>query len=177
MSTLIRDALIIVAVSVVGVKFIQSRSEVPPPLPAEAAPRQATPQATAPAPRAQTTSGGSVTLYKTRGQFHTDGYVNSSPVSFLVDTGASVVALTAEDARMAGLDPARLDYSVTVSTANGTTRAAPVTLDALSIGPITERNVRAVVIETGLDRSLLGMTFLERLQSFEARADTLTLRL
>ena len=98
-------------------------------------------------------------------------------MSFLVDTGASVVALTAEDARMAGLDPARLDYSVTVSTANGTTRAAPVTLDALSIGPITERNVRAVVIETGLDRSLLGMTFLERLQSFEARADTLTLRL
>jgi aspartyl protease family protein len=70
-----------------------------------------------------------------------------------------------------------LNYTVSIETANGRTRAAPVTLDRLAVGGLIERSVPALVVQTGsLKNNLLGMTFLNRLESFEVRGDTLRLR-
>jgi aspartyl protease family protein len=70
-----------------------------------------------------------------------------------------------------------LNYTVTVDTANGRTKAAPVTLDRIDIGNLTERAVPALVAQAGeLKHNLLGMSFLNRLQSWEVRGDTLRLR-
>jgi aspartyl protease family protein len=93
------------------------------------------------------------------------------------DTGASAVVLTQEAAKAAGLPLEFLSYSVAVETANGRTRAAPVTLDKIAIGNIIERNVPALIAQPGqLRTSLLGMSFLNRLASSEVRGDKLVLR-
>ena len=85
--------------------------------------------------------------------------------------------LTQDAAKAAGLPLEVLNYSVNVDTANGRARAAPVTLDRLSIGDITERSVPALVAQAGqLRTSLLGMTFLNRLESWEVRGDKLMMR-
>ncbi|PDT84273.1 TIGR02281 family clan AA aspartic protease [Sinorhizobium sp. BJ1] len=111
------------------------------------------------------------------GHFQADATINGEAVSMLVDTGASSIALTYEDAERIGLDPESLGYSVTVMTANGRTLAAPVTLEQIAIGPIERRNIRAMVAAKGnLDRSLLGMSFLSTLDSLQMRTDELRLR-
>ena len=86
-------------------------------------------------------------------------------ISTVLDTGASAVVLTQEAAKAAGLPLEVLSYTVNVETANGRTRAAPVTLDRLAVGPIVERAVPALVAQPGqLKPSLLGMSFLNRLR-------------
>ncbi len=111
------------------------------------------------------------------GHFQATASVNGRPVSMLVDTGASAVVLSFEDAERIGLEPQRLAYTVTVSTANGRATAAPVRLDEIAIGPVLRRNVRAMVTEEGrLDQSLLGMTFLSTLGSFQMQGEELRLR-
>ncbi|HEY8382701.1 MAG TPA: TIGR02281 family clan AA aspartic protease [Microvirga sp.] len=123
-------------------------------------------------------SGGEVVVARRAdGSFTLMGRVNTEEVRFLFDTGASAVVLTAESAAAAGFDPATLSFSVPVATANGRTLAAPITIETLSIGPITERRVRALVARPGvLPGNLLGMTFLERLASYEVRGNRLILR-
>ena len=102
------------------------------------------------------------------GHFRVDGRVDARPLGFLVDTGASMIALTARDAETLGLHPAFNDYTITVQTANGTVRAAPVTLDRVEIGSIAIRDVAAIVMPEGaLSDNLLGMTFLSRLHRYE----------
>jgi aspartyl protease family protein len=111
------------------------------------------------------------------GHFLADASVNGTHVRFLVDTGASIVALSAFDARRLGLDPQELDYNITVSTANGQTRAASVSLDELRIGSISRSQVPALVASEGaLEQSLLGMTFLNLIGSFEMGDGVLILR-
>ena len=111
------------------------------------------------------------------GDFQVAMQVNGARVPMVLDTGASAVVLTQEAAKAAGLPLEVLNYSVSVDTANGRTRAAPVTLDRLSIGDITERSVPALVAQVGqLRTSLLGMTFLNRLESWEVRGDKLLMR-
>ncbi|HAK63066.1 MAG TPA: TIGR02281 family clan AA aspartic protease [Alphaproteobacteria bacterium] len=111
------------------------------------------------------------------GHFLADASVNGTHVRFLVDTGASIVALSAFDARRLGLDPQELDYNITVSTANGQTRAASVSLDELRIGSISRSQVPALVVSEGaLEQSLLGMTFLNLIGSFEMGDGVLILR-
>jgi aspartyl protease family protein len=110
------------------------------------------------------------------GHFWAEGRVNGAPVRFLVDTGASAVALTAADARRLGLEPSQLTYGHQVDTANGPARAAAVTLDAVSVGGATLTDVDALVIEHGLDASLLGMSYLGRLSRIEATPTALVLR-
>jgi aspartyl protease family protein len=103
--------------------------------------------------------------------------VNGAHVPMVLDTGASAVVLTHEAAKAAGLPLEVLNYSVNVETANGRARAAPVTLDRLSIGGISERSVPALIAQPGqLRTSLLGMTFLNRLESWEVRGDKLLMR-
>jgi aspartyl protease family protein len=88
------------------------------------------------------------------------------------------VVLTQEAARKAaGLPIEVLNYTVNIDTANGRTRAAAVTLDRLAVGGLTERSVPALVAQPGqLKNNLLGMSFLNRLQSWEVRGDRLRLR-
>ncbi|ASR06056.1 MULTISPECIES: TIGR02281 family clan AA aspartic protease [Rhizobium] len=126
-----------------------------------------------------TSEGGQeIILHKLlNGHFKADVAVNGQTVEMLVDTGASMVALSREDAERIGIDLSRLTYSMTIMTANGRGRAAPVTLDQVAIGPIIRNNVAASVAEDGrLDQSLLGMSFLETLGSLQMQTDELRMR-
>jgi aspartyl protease family protein len=111
------------------------------------------------------------------GHYYARVEINGRPIDVLVDSGASLVALTYEDARNAGLTVRDSDYTHRVSTANGSARVAPVTLDRVSIGEITVRDVPAAVSEPGsLATSLLGMSFLGRLQQIDIRSGVLVLK-
>lgn len=102
------------------------------------------------------------------GHFQVAGEVDGRRLNFMVDTGASVIALTARDAAMLGIHPAESEYSGMVKTANGTVRAAPVTLSRVEIEDIVEYNVGAVVLpDSALADNLLGLTFLSKLRKFE----------
>lgn len=98
------------------------------------------------------------------------------PIRVMVDTGASVVALTRADAERLGVHVTAADFSGTIITAAGRVRAAPVTLASVSIGGTRVNDVEALVIENGLPHSLLGMSYLGRLSSFTATPTTLTLK-
>jgi aspartyl protease family protein len=110
------------------------------------------------------------------GDFQVAAQINGTRVAMVLDTGASSVVLTQEAAKAAGLPIEVLSYTVQVDTANGRTRAASVTLDRLAVGDIVERAVPALVAQPGQLRiSLLGMSFLNRLQSWEVRGDRLVM--
>jgi len=128
--------------------------------------------------RAVSRSGGIVEVARgNRGEFQIVAEINGARISTVYDTGASAVVLTQEAAKAAGLPLDFLNYSVAVETANGRTRAAPVTLDRIRVGGITERGVPALIAQPGqLRMSLLGMSFLGRLKSSEVRGDRLVLR-
>ena len=112
-----------------------------------------------------------------RGDFAVAAHINGAKVPMVIDTGATSVVLTQEAARAAGLPIEVLDYSVNVDTANGRTRAAPVTLARLAVGNLTEHDVPALVVQRGqLHNNLLGMSFLNRLDSWEVRGDKLRMR-
>jgi len=110
------------------------------------------------------------------GQFHVEATVGSTPMRFLVDTGASEVILSPDDARSLGYEPSALAYTKIYQTANGTVRGAPVTIPEISIGPIRLTNVEASVNEHESDGSLLGMSFLGRLSGYQVSGNTLILR-
>jgi aspartyl protease family protein len=102
------------------------------------------------------------------GHFHVEGRVEGRRLSFMVDTGASTVALSARDAAMLGIHPAEHDFTVRVNTANGVARAAPVRLNLIEIDDIMVHDVVALVMSDGaLGENLLGMSFLSRLRRFE----------
>lgn len=111
------------------------------------------------------------------GHFMARVEINGAPLSLLVDTGASTVVLKPADAERAGIDIKSLNFTVPVQTANGTAYAAPVRLRAITIGGIEIRDVETLVSKPGnLNESLLGMSFLKRLRSYEFSGDYLTLR-
>ena len=128
-----------------------------------------------PAPGAATGAPASV-VKAPDGHFWAEATVNGRAVHFLVDTGASAVALTLEDARRLGIEPRDLNYTYQVTTAAGQVRAAKVSLADVSVAGARVRNVDALVIEKGLQTSLLGMTYLGRLSQFEATQTALILR-
>lgn len=120
---------------------------------------------------------GEVVVRRRGEEFIVPGKVNGHAVSFVFDTGASAVVLTAEDAAASGLRFGEDDYRVSVTTANGAALAAPARLDSVAVGPISERGVRALVARPGaLRESLLGMSFLERLKSFAVEGGKLVLK-
>lgn len=111
------------------------------------------------------------------GHYWATGEVDGAQVRFLVDTGATAVSLTPADARRFGIDTASLAYDQEVITAQGHARAASVQLATLSVDGAAMDDVDALVIENGLDTSLLGMSYLGRLSRFEATPTALVLRL
>jgi len=120
-------------------------------------------------------SGNSLTLRAgPDGHVYTEAAVNGAPIRMIVDTGATDVVLTMADAAKAGFSAGQLSFSGRSKTANGVTRVAPVTLRDVRIGQLEIGDVRASVVEH-LDISLLGQTFLRRLESYEMRDGVLTL--
>ena len=110
-----------------------------------------------------------------RGQFSFSAVVNGAPVRFLVDTGATFVTLTREDARAVGINPDALVFNRRAITANGEVRIAPVVLREIRIEQLAIDNVVAAVQDQNLKQSVLGMSFLRRLKSFEMREGALTI--
>ena len=110
------------------------------------------------------------------GDFLIIGGANMAQVKFLVDTGASDIVLSPEDAQRAGIDTSKLSFDRTYETANGEGRGAAATLDTLQIGDMKLFNVPVSVNRTKMRTSLLGMSFLSRMKSFEFRDRKLTLR-
>lgn len=119
---------------------------------------------------------GSAMVFHANAQGHVylQAFVDNTPTHFIVDTGATMVALTRRDAQAAGIDNGRLVYSGMVSTANGLARVAPVRLRELRIGQNTMTEVDAMVVDN-LNISLLGQSYLRRLASYEMRDGILTL--
>jgi aspartyl protease family protein len=125
---------------------------------------------------APVTSSGEVVIRAAQdGHFYLVAKVNGTPVQFLVDTGASSVVLSADAARRARILPNRMEYTGLASTANGTVRMALVTLRELRVGEHRMRDVQGSVNEADMPLSLLGMSFLNRLESFEFADDRLIL--
>jgi aspartyl protease family protein len=145
-----------------------------------AAPRATEAQAPSQATRAAApaTGGGYMILDGDQnGHFQTDVQVEGVTLKMLVDTGATSVTLTAEDAERAGIHPFPSDYRGSVNTANGSVRVAVVELRQITVGPITVRDVPAFVLPRGATpMSLLGMTFLQRLSGFQVSDNRLVMR-
>jgi aspartyl protease family protein len=111
-----------------------------------------------------------------RGHFETSVTVNGRPMKALVDTGATVIALTYEDGRSLGLVRPGDRYEIRMQTANGTTGAKRVTLNSVRVGGISLSNVEATVAQEGaLNVNLLGMSFLRKLRTFEIQNGRLVL--
>jgi len=111
------------------------------------------------------------------GHYWTRALVNKkSSVEFMVDTGASVVALTYKDAQKMGLRPDKLDYRWEIRTAGGIAMGASVKIDSIQINQVHVKNVDAMVLRTDLEQSLLGMSFLRELYSYEFRGDRMLIR-
>ena len=126
----------------------------------------ATPAAAAPQPAQY---GRTVVIQRdNRGHFSVDGRVDGRHMKFMVDTGASVIAMRVSDAARLGIHPVPRDYSAEVKTANGTLRAAPASLRMVEIGGLQVRDVQALVLpDQALSENLLGLSFLSRLRRFE----------
>ncbi len=110
------------------------------------------------------------------GHFVVEAMVDGTELRFLVDTGASTIVLSPHDAERLGFDLKRLSFDRIFNTANGTVRGAPVKLGVVKIGPIKLTDVRASVNGAAMKTSLLGMSFLSRLGSYEVTGDKLVLR-
>jgi aspartyl protease family protein len=110
----------------------------------------------------ETPNARTISISRSRnGHFWVEGRVDGRRINFIVDTGASSIALREGDAARVGIHPARREYTARVSTANGVAVAAPITLDRVEVGDIVVRNVAAVVLpDEALGENLLGMSFL-----------------
>ncbi len=187
-SNILRDSVIIGAIAVATALAAANREEIydyfglmPVEDASTSQQSEAGPQGAMAEPALDVTvlSGTAVSIPKSKsdGQFWAEARVNSGMVKFLVDTGASTVALTPEDARRAGIRLETLEYNVPISTAGGQNVGAYVELKSVSVGAVTIRNVKALVVPEGLHVSLLGMTYLGQLQKVEATPNALILRL
>ena len=114
---------------------------------------------------------------RSNGQFVASATLNGTPASLLVDSGAAAIVLKASDARGAGVDVSQLSFTTPLVTAHGTTFVAPVRLRRVAVGILVIEDVEAFVAQPGrLETSLLGMSFLSRLRSYDSTGGFLTLR-
>jgi aspartyl protease family protein len=158
--------LVLVVASVASVQVLQKHGAAP-----------AAPKAAAKPVVPEDIRGMMVLPEDGRGHFLAQTRVNGVQIDTMVDTGASVIALTLEDAARIGIFPNASDYRVGLSTANGSVAAAPVRLREVRLGGILVNDVEAVVLPSGrLRLSLLGMSFLRRLSSFQVANGSLLLK-
>lgn len=167
---------LVVAATVLGVRYWESRAPAP-----GAEPAAALAIEPAPRPAASPYAAGYAEEVRIAAsadhQYYVTAAVNAHPASFLVDTGASYVALRDTDARRAGIYMNYSDFRHPVRTANGETKAAMIDIRQIEIDGIRVENVKAFVLaDDQLSVNLLGMTFLSRLESVEARGGQLVLR-
>ena len=141
-----------------------------------AAPAPVTVAVATPEPTPSTGSRAAFIDREDDGHFWTRADVSGTQVKFMVDTGASIVALTYFDAQRLGLKPEELDFDSEIRTAGGITYGAPVMLESIRIGKVEIENVNAVILRTELEQSLLGMTFLGELNSYEVRQGQMIIR-
>ncbi len=109
------------------------------------------------------------------GHYYMELEVNGTSLQFVVDTGATHMVLSQADALAVGIPPDELDYIGRARTANGLVRTAEVRLATVSLGAISDRDVRAIVNEGDLDTSLLGMSYLQKFGKIEIEGDRLRL--
>ncbi len=109
------------------------------------------------------------------GHYQLTAQVNGVNVRFVIDTGASSIALGPRDAERVGIDPANLAYIGEAQTANGTVQTAPVRLDSVAIGDIRDEGVPAMVLRADLDQSLMGMSYLSRFARVSIEGNRLVL--
>ncbi len=169
-----RPLAVALVLMVLAVKGFETLRKTPQPSSNGSAPAEAALVRASPGPAF---GGSRMTLDGDRaGQFQTDVVVDGASLRMLVDTGASSVALTAEDAERAGIHPFPSEYTQPVSTANGVVMAARTELREVSLGQIHVRDVASIVLPRGAGRvSLLGMTFLKRLSGFQVLDNRLVL--
>ena len=110
------------------------------------------------------------------GHFWADADINGETIEFMVDTGATLVALTEADAQRIGIYTPGLTYNWTVTTAGGEVNGAPINIELMSIGGVEVRDVQAIVLREGLSKSLLGNSFTRYMHSMEFRGDRLIMR-
>jgi aspartyl protease family protein len=160
-----RNLMILAAVLVgLGTYMAQVADKMSPaPAAANAAPQKAPVQTVALA------AGRSLDIPRdARGHFQIDGRIEGQRVNFMIDTGASLVALNEKTAARFGLRPSRSDYNATVTTANGTIKAARTRLAMIELGGLVVRDVEALVLpDEALSENLLGLSFLSKLKRFE----------
>jgi aspartyl protease family protein len=154
MGQIITFALVLLAAGVFAARFIEQGALAP------------TAMSTAPAPAAAVSNSRSVTLARAdNGHFQTEARVDGRRIEFIVDTGASHIALRESDAARLGIRPTPRDYTVRVSTANGEGRAARAELRTVEVGDIRVRDLVAFVHpDAALSVNLLGMSFLARVR-------------
>jgi aspartyl protease family protein len=162
-----RNLMIFCAVLVALGSFMAQMADKWSPAPASA--KAAPPKAQIQAETVSQASSRSLSIPRdARGHFQTDGRIDGQRVEFMVDTGASVVALNEKSAARFGLRPSRGDYKITVSTANGTIKAAPARIAMIELGGLIVRDVDAMVLpDEALSENLLGLSFLSKLKRFE----------
>jgi aspartyl protease family protein len=110
------------------------------------------------------------------GHFYADAVINGATIRVLVDTGATTVALSRADAQAAGLQFSEGDFIGTAQTAGGDIKLKPVTLDRVGIGAVEARNVDAVVVDSKMNVSLLGQSWLRRVGNVQIAGDRMVLR-
>ena len=157
-------AILALAVAGLAPRFIDKVGGAP------SDPTQPRAMSSRPAPAAApAASGRSLTVRRdNRGHFNVEGRVDGRRMDFVVDTGATIIAIPEREAARLGIHPARRDYTAQIKTANGTVHAAPTRLAMVEVGGLTVRDVAAVVMPNeALSENLLGMSFLSRLRRFE----------
>jgi aspartyl protease family protein len=168
-SVVMRNLMIFCAVLVALGSFMAQMADKwsPAPASAKAAPPKA--QTIARAETVAQASGRSLSIPRdARGHFQTNGRIDGQRVEFMIDTGASVVALNEKSAARFGLRPSPSDYKASVNTANGTIKAAPARIAMIELGELTVRDVDAMVLpDEALSENLLGLSFLSKLKRFE----------
>jgi aspartyl protease family protein len=159
-----RNIMIFAAIMIGLGTFMAQMADKMSPASATSAPRTAIAVAAAPQ-----SGGRSLSIPRDgRGHFQTDGRIDGQRIGFMVDTGASVVALNETSAARFGLRPSRGEYNATVTTANGTIKAARARIAMLDVGGLVVRDVDAMVLpDEALSENLLGLSFLSRLKRFE----------
>ena len=152
-------AVVLLILGVLGARFIDQKA-------ARSASSAASAVIARSEPASPATNSRSVVLTRGRGgHFWTEAQVDGRRIEFVIDTGASAIALRESDAARLGLHPSQRDYTVKVSTANGISRAAPVELRNVEIGDIVVRDVPALVHpDDALGINLLGMSFLAKVR-------------